>query len=81
MLGRDGRVDRVGLGVRRRAAVARRVGRGDAGLDGEVGIGHQVAPATLMQKVLPADRAGVGRAVHRQGDGVAVLRRRRRPCR
>ena len=26
-----------------------------------------------MLKVVPRDRAGVGRAVHRQGDGVAAL--------
>ena len=30
-------------------------------------------PATLIEKVPPRDRAGVGHAVDRQGDGVAVL--------
>ena len=81
MLAGDRRVDRVGLGVGRRGDVARRVGGGDAGVDGDVGIGRQVAAGDVDVKVAAGDRAGIGRAVDRQGDGVADLRRRRPPCR
>ena len=68
-----GGVDRVELVVRRRGDVAGRVGGGDAGVDGDVGIGREVAAGDVDAEGTAGDGAGIGRAVDRQGDGVAVL--------
>ena len=73
MLGRGRGVDAVELVVRRRRRVARRVGGGDAGRDGGVGIGREVAAEDIDAEGAAGDRAGIGHAVDRQGDGVAVL--------
>ena len=77
----DRGVDAVGLGVGGRGAVAGRVGGGDAGIDGGVGIGGQVGAGDVDARSRRRDRAGVGDAVDDQGDGVADPGRRRRPCR
>ena len=66
-------VNRVALGRRRRGAVAGGVGGGDAGVDGMVGIGREIAAGDVDAEAAAADRAGVGVAVDRQGDGVAAL--------
>ena len=57
---------------RRSVAVAGRVGGGDAGLDGGVGVGSESLPATSMLKDR-RNRARIGGAVDRQGNRVAVL--------
>ena len=71
---------RCRLGRRRRGAVAGRIGGGDARLDGRSGSAARSLPATSMLKTCRRP-AGIGRAVHRQGDRVAAPGRRRRPCR
>ena len=70
--GRDGGVDIVEMGCRRRRAVAGRVGGADAGVDGMVGVGRQVAAGNVDAEGSAGDRAGIGGAVDRQGDDVAI---------
>ena len=71
--GRDRGVDAVELGCRRGRAVAGRVGGADAGVDGKVGIGRQIAAGDVDAEGRAGDRAGVGGTVDRQGDDVAAL--------
>ena len=71
--GRDRGVDTVELGRRRGRAVAGRVGGADAGVDGVVGIGRQIAAGDVDAEGGARDRAGIGGAVDRQGDDVAAL--------
>ena len=68
----DHRRDRVSLDVARRRGVARRVGRRDAGIHRQVRIRQQPAARNVDAEHAAGRGAGVGDAVHRQGNDVAV---------
>ncbi len=71
---RRGDVDAVTLGVAGSGAVAGRIGGGDCGVDGLVGIRYQVATRYVDAEGLVGQyQTGEGLAVHGQGNGVAHL--------
>jgi len=71
--GRHRRVDTVEVGRRRCGRITRRVDGADAGVDGMVGVSREIAAGDIDAEGGAGDRTGIGRAVHRQGDGVAAV--------